>query len=108
MNKFTKQISNNGNKTLKRRAANLAQTAEIAQQNLINSLKQQKAELELKLDTLTDLAPESTDSLRPGSTNWDPVEWTKSIQETKQTIYFIKIQIELAENTYNEYFTEED
>lgn len=106
MNKFTELISNNGEDTLVKRAKILAESAELAQNGLINKLKSTKAELELELDKLTDLAPETTDSLRPGSKNWNPEQWVKRMQEINEDLYNLKIQIEIAEKTYNEYFTE--
>lgn len=106
MNKFTELISNNGENTLVNRARILAESAELAQNRLINKLKATKAELELELDKLTDLAPETTDSLRPGSKSWNPEQWVKRMQEINEDLYNLKIQIEIAENTYNEYFTE--
>jgi hypothetical protein len=106
MNKFTELISNNGEDTLVKRAKILAESAELAQNGLINKLKSTKAELELELDKLTDLAPETTDSLRPGSKNWNPEQWVKRMQEINEDLYNLKIQIEIAENTYNEYFAE--
>lgn len=106
MNKFTELISNNGEDTLVKRAKILAESAELAQNGLINKLKSTKAELELELDKLTDLAPETTDSLRPGSKNWNPEQWVRRMQEINEDLYNLKIQIEIAEKTYNEYFTE--
>lgn len=108
MNKFTKLISNTGNDTLKRRAENIAQTAEIAQQNLVNSLKQKKAEINLLIENLTDLAPEDTDSLRPGNKDWDPKVWVTELQKAKEDKYTIEIQLKLAQETFNEYFGKED
>lgn len=108
MNKFTKLISNNSDGTLKRRATTISQTAEIAQQNLVNDLKQKKAEIDLKIDNLTDLAPETTDSLRPGSKDWDPAKWAKELQQAKQNRYMLEIQLKLAQETYDEYFKEGD
>jgi hypothetical protein len=106
MNKFTELISNNGEGTLVKRAKILAESAELAQNSLINKLKSTKAELELELDKLTDLAPETTDSLRPGSKNWNPEQWVKRMQEINEDLYNLEIQILLAEKTYNDYFTE--
>lgn len=106
MNKFTELISNNGNETLNRRASAIAQNAEIAQQDILNSLKKQHAELTLKKESLTDLAPDSTVSLRPGSKDWNPDTWAAELQETKQKLYFLEIQIKLAQETFDEYFTE--
>ncbi len=106
MNKFTELISNNSSSTLARRAGSISTAAEIAQQNIVNQLKQKKSEIELQIINLTDLAPESSDSLRPGDKNWDAKEWAVQLQEAKQTLYNINIQLKLAEETYDEYFTE--
>ena len=108
MNKFTKLISNTGNDTLTRRAENIAQTAEIAQQNLVNKLKQKKAEISLHIENLTDLAPENTDSLRPGSKDWSPETWVAQLQEAKEEKYVIEIQLKRAQETFDEYFGEKN
>jgi hypothetical protein len=104
VNKFTQLISDNGDSVLKRRAGNLATTAEIAQQTLINDLKNKKATLELQLANLTDLAPNNKLDLTPSSENWDPNKWVTEVQNTKQQLYNLDIQLQLAEATYNEFF----
>lgn len=106
MKKFQEIISDNTNASLKRRAAQISTSAEIAQQNLVNALKQEKTNIELKIAGLTDLAPDTTDSLRPGSKDWDAVKWVKDLQTAKQELYQINIQLKLAEETFNEYFTD--
>lgn len=106
MKKFQKLISLNTNEALVRRAESITTGAEIAQQNLVNSLKQQKIEIELKIANLTDLAPENTTSLRPGGKDWDAVLWVTDLQKAKQDLYTIEIQLKLAQETYDEYFTE--
>lgn len=107
MNKFTRLISDNNSSTLTRRAGSIAMAAQIAQQNIVNQLKQRKCELELKIANLTDLAPESTDSLRPGDKDWDAKKWAIELQETKQELYDLNIQITIAEETYKEYFEDD-
>ncbi len=104
MNKFTRLISDNNSSTLTRRAGSIATAAQIAQQNIVNQLKQRKCELELKVANLTDLAPESTDSLRPGDKDWDAKKWAIELQETKQELYDLNVQLTIAEETYKEYF----
>ena len=106
MNKFVTLISSNGNEALKRRATTIAQNAEVAQQNLVNNLKQRKIEIDLKIADLTDLAPDSSVSLRPGNKDWDAKKWVNDLQQAKQDRYSIEIQLKLAEETYNEYFGE--
>jgi flagellar hook-length control protein FliK len=104
-NKFIKLISDNGNGTLIR-AETISTAAEVAQQNIVNQLKQQKSQLEMKVINLTDFAPETTDSLRPGDKDWDAAKWAKELQETKEQLYDINIQLKIAEDTYNEFFKE--
>lgn len=107
MNKFQELISGNGNSVLARRASTLATQAEIAQQTLVNTLKQKKSELEMTITNLTDLAPESTDSLRPGSKDWNATNWAIELQRTKFELWQVNKQLELANETYNEYFIEQ-
>lgn len=107
MNKFTKLISDNSNQTLARRANSIATTAQIAQQNVVNELKQKKCELEMTISNLTDFAPNTTDSLRPGEKDWNAKEWATKLQKAKQDLYMLEIQINLAQKTYDEYFTDE-
>ena len=107
MNKFIQLISEGADKTLQRRAEAVATAAEIAQQSLVNKLKLEKTNLELKITNLTDLAPDSKDSLRPCDANWDANRWVTELQKAKQDLYNVTIQLEIAEKTFNEYFKEE-
>ena len=107
MNKFTKLITEGADKTLQRRAEAVATAAEIAQQNLVNKLKLEKSNLELKITNLTDLAPDSKDSLRPCDANWNANTWVIDLQRAKQDLYNVTIQLEIAQKTYDEFFKEE-
>ena len=102
--KFAQLISANGDNVLQNRADNLALTADIAQQTLVNNLKNEKAALELKLMQLTDLAPTNKMDLTPNSENWDPNKWVTEVQNIKQALYQLNIQLKLAEDTYKEFF----
>lgn len=105
MNKFKKLLSQENGGVYERRVDALATQAEIAQQAIVNKLKQEKSKLEIELINLTDLSPETSDSLRPGSKNWNAQEWAKNIQRVKQELHTVNIQLEIAEETYKEYFT---
>lgn len=106
MNKFIQLISEGADKTLQRRAEAVATAAEIAQQSLVNKLKLEKSNLELKITNLTDLAPDSKDSLRPCDSKWNANTWVTDLQKAKQDLYNITIQLKIAEDTYKEYFSE--
>lgn len=42
--------------------------------------------------------------LTPNSENWDPNKWVSEVQNIKQELYQLKIQLELAEGTFKEFF----
>lgn len=107
MNKITKTMLESSSDILQKRAEMVATNLEIEQTNLINTLKQEKMKLEMKIQDLTDFAPDSTDSLRPASKNFNAKQWVKELNEAKMELYEIKICLELAEETYNDYFKEE-
>lgn len=108
MKKFIKLINSNGNEVLNRRAESIASDAEIAQQNLVNTYKQMINQLTRKIADLTDLAPDTVDSLRPGGKDWSAQKWATELQNAKQELYTAQISLRLAEETYNEYFTDTD
>lgn len=108
MGKFLNIMSQNDSKALRQRAASLNTQAAIAQKNLINDLTDKKVGLELEVQSLTDFAPDSTQSLRPSVSNWNPKEWAKRLQVAKQNLYEVSIALKIAEDTYKEFFDEDD
>lgn len=108
MSKVTKFASliSNGDAALSRRAGVLETQAKIAQQSVIDTLKRAKSNLEIKIINMTDFAPESTDSLRPGSVNFNSDEWAKELQKAKIDLWRLDIAIATAQETYDEFFTE--
>lgn len=106
MNKFKSILSDNTDVALRRRAELISKNAEISQTNLINELEKERIKLENKLMSLTDLSPETTDSLKPATADFDADTWVVEIQETKQLLYDIEIQLTLARKTYKEFFEE--
>ena len=104
MNKFESIVGNNSNAVLARRAGNLAKTARLSQQSLVNTLEAKKADIEGKIINLTDLAPTSKDSLAPGVTDFNAKEWVEKLQGLKLEIYDLDISIKMAKETFAEYF----
>ena len=106
MNKFESIVGNNSNAVLARRAGNLAKTARLSQQSLVNTLEAKKADVEGKIINLTDLAPTSKDSLAPGVEDFNAKNWVEELQSTKLELYDLEVSIKLANETYNEYFAD--
>lgn len=108
MNKFEKLISANSNSTLKRRAGIISNESKMAQEDIIATIKRAINQEELTLMSLTDFAPTNTTSLQPGNfAQGGATEWAQNLQKCKENIYNLKIKLKIAEETYNEYFTEE-
>lgn len=107
MGKFLKQMSLSDSSALRTRAEGLNTQAMIAQQNLINSLQNKKTTLELEIQNLTDFAPDTTQSLRPSVSNWNPAEWVEKLQRTKTALYEVGIALKIAKATFKEFFEDE-
>lgn len=108
MNKFLKMMSQNDSRALQARAGQINTTGEIAQKSLIQALENKKAKLEIAIQDLTDFAPDTTQSLRPGCKNWDPEKWAKDLHNLKVELYGIELELKIAEDTYDEFFGSED
>ena len=109
MNKFEKLISDNSNSTLKRRAGIISNEAKMAQEDIVATIKRAINQEELKLMSLTDFAPSHTTSLQPDNfEQGGATEWAQELQKCKENIYNLNIKLQLANDTYKEYFAEEN
>lgn len=108
MGKFLQRMSQNDSKALVARARQIDTQAKIAQDAIIAKLKNEKARLELKLQDLTDFAPETTQSLRPGVANWDPQKWAKELHEVKLALYENSVELQIAEDTMKDFFGDDE
>ena len=107
MNKFIQNLTANESGIKAKRANILANQAKTAQTDLINRLTREKDALDLRLDSLQDLAPDSTTSLKVGGENFNPDQWVKDVQSIKVQITNKKVELLLAEETFNEWFASE-
>lgn len=108
MGKFLNQMANNDQKALKSRAKQIDEQARLSQETLIRELKKKKTALELKLQDLTDFAPETTDSLRPGLRNWNPDKWVADVHNVNRKLYELELDLKIAEATYADFFGEDE
>ena len=108
MGKFLRMMSQNDSKALVARASQLNTQAKIAQEEIIHKLKLEKSEVEMKIQGLTDFAPDTTDSLRPGVKNWNPTTWAANLQDAKTRLYELNVELKIAQGTFDEFFGDED
>lgn len=105
-NKFVQTLSASSANIKEARARNLSEVASIEALTLVQNLKREKLNLENKIANLTDLAPETNDSLRPGSKNFDAPAWIKELFETKMDLKLKEIEIEEAQSIVDEWFSD--
>lgn len=104
MGKFLDRMSQNDSQALVARAKQIDCQARIAQEAIVAKLKNKKAALELKLQDLTDFAPETTQSLRPGVANWQPEKWAAELHNVKVGLYEVEVELQIANATMKDFF----
>jgi len=107
MSKFAKMLSADSSATLGNRAKNLADSAVLEVESFIANLRKEKLQLNSKLNDLTDLAPENTYSLRPGSADFNPAKWVRELHQTRMDIALKEVELAEAQAIYDEWFSEE-
>ena len=108
MGKFLQMMSQNDSKALVARASQINVQAKIAQQAIVQNLKNEIANVEIEIQNLTDFAPDTTQSLRPGVKGWQPTNWASDLQSAKTRLYELNIELKIAEATEKEFFGDED
>lgn len=104
MNKFVKTLSASDSSIKETRATILSEQTEIEASTMVQNLKKEKLTLQSKISQMTDLAPETSDSLRPGSKDFNAAKWIKDLHTFKMQLKLKQIELDEAENIYNEWF----
>ena len=108
MGKFLRMMSQNDSSTLRRRAGKIDIQARNAMSSAIRDLEDEKVNVELQIQDLTDFAPETTDALRPGCRGWDPQKWSKNLLDLRMKLYTINLKLKNARDTFAEFFENDD
>jgi len=106
MSKFVSMLSQDSKSTLSQRAEILAEEALTEVQDFMNKLKREKRELTSQILNLTDLAPENTYSLRPGSKDFKAKEWVAELHQCRMDLALKEIELKEAQAIYDEWFGE--
>jgi uncharacterized protein YdcH (DUF465 family) len=104
MNKFVQTLSASDASIKESRARILSEQTEIEASTMVQNLKKEKLQLQSKINQMTDLAPETTDSLRPGAKDFDAAKWIKGLHTFKMQLKLKQIELEEAEAIYAEWF----
>ena len=106
-NKFTANLTLPESGIKGKRASILASSAETAHNDLISRLTKEYNTLELTLENLNDLSPDSTTSLKVGGDDFDAEVWVQKMQDTKIALLNKKIELRVAKETHQEWFAVE-
>lgn len=104
-NKFTRNLQLSNKEIKDKRAVMIGEDAEIAQNDLVQEIVSRKRKLDRKLLDLEDMSPVSTTSLNPSRPEFAPAEWAKAVQSTKCALRMVNVELEIALETNDEYFT---
>jgi len=106
-NKFIQTLSASDASIKETRASILSQTASIEANTLVQNLTREKLALESKIARLTDLAPDTTYSLKPGGDDFNAAKWVKDLHSTRMELKLKQIELNEAEAIVAEWFTNE-
>lgn len=103
-NKFTSTLSASNAEIKVARAKSLSDSTVLEVESFIQNLKREKNQLANKLNNLTDLAPDNSYSLRPGSKEFDAAKWMKELHTTKMDLELKEIELKAAQDIFDEWF----
>lgn len=103
-NKFVSMLSASNADIKETRAKTLSENTVLEVDSFINNLKREKSQLATRLTNLTDLAPDNTYSLRPGSKDFNAAQWVKELHKTRMDIKLKEIELAEAQSIYDEWF----
>lgn len=106
MNKFQNLIGGSTDSVKSNRTTLLAKSTMNAANQNINKIENQINEVEMDIERITDVAPENTYDLRPGGKNFSPNKWVSDITVFKLKLYKLYIELEIAKNIRDEWFSE--
>ena len=106
MNKFQSVLKASSKDIKEARARIASENAKDAAEELVRDLRKQQRSLELSLDNLTDLNRDSELSLKVVRDDFNAGAWMRNVQATKVALANKKIEVAIAEETFQEWFGE--
>lgn len=101
MNKFNEILSATGTAVLKKRAEIINADAREAAKDQVNLIEKEIRQIKSKIMNLEDLSIKST-----VGTDFKADEWVTQMFKLRDDLRNAEICLEIAQNIYNEYFTE--
>lgn len=104
VSKFEAKLSAS-DKTIKRdRAAIIAKSSRRSAENKVRAVEDEINALEITILNLTDLAPDTTYSLRPGGNDFKSDEWFDKLYEATLDLELKTVELDVAKRLLDEWF----
>ncbi|MEX0598016.1 MAG: hypothetical protein WD512_16120 [Candidatus Paceibacterota bacterium] len=103
MSKFKETLTASNSDLKEKRADNLTKKVSNAQTSLVRNLEDEILDLEMQIDKLGDLGPNSTTSLKVGE-NVNGKKWVDQMQSLKLDLFIKNRELEVAKATQKEWF----
>lgn len=108
MSKFSKKLASTNKDIMADRAEMLGEEVGLEVSTFVGGLKKEVLTLKNKINRLTDLSPNSKDSLRPGGDNFNSVQWVKELHEASLDLKLKEVELQVAESIQKEWFSDEE
>lgn len=106
-NKFAKNLTLSNSQIKEARANIIAEDAKAAHEELLRMLKQEQRDLERRKLALSDLYPDSELSLRIAQPNFNAKTWVKDLQDIGVSLANKSVEIKIAQDTFDEWFSDD-
>jgi len=106
--KFARNLSASNKDIRGQRADMLSEEVALEVEGFVGDLKRERVSLKNKIVRLTDLAPDSKDSLRAGSKDFNAKAWVAELHQAKMDLKLKEIELEVGNSIEKEWFTEEE
>lgn len=107
MNKFQKSVSRDGDQITNERGSQISDLAKMAQESMINKLKERRINLEFRKKEMLDMSPDNRFSLVTLK-DFDGKKFVEEYQKVCLDLANLEVELEIAESNLKDLFEDED
>jgi len=105
---ITQMTGGSTNTTLIARATAIAERIKLEQSTLITNLTRDIMESKSQLDTVLDIGPDESTSMRPTAKDFNAAHFVGQVQSLRVKIVELEVQLEIAQQTSDDWASEDD
>lgn len=89
------------------RAEFVYDSLQAGQKRIIMDLEDEKRQIKMKMSMLEDFGPDTSDSLRPASKDFNPTSWLENMNQLEDDLAIVEEKLINRNAVYNRYFKSE-